>query len=159
LVAIATATASAAMSRPLDSPREALYFERKDFKAIARLADLIIPRTDTPGALDADVPYRIDRQVAATPELQGVFREGLASLSTDFLALPEAQQVATLEAMSEHPETPAGKFFQSMKDLTIQWYYRSEQGLVEELGFKGNTFRKTFPGCTHPEHWPAAEKV
>jgi hypothetical protein len=48
-------------------------------------------------------------------------------------------------------------FFQTMKDLTIDGYYSSEQGLVQELGFKGNTFRASFPGCTHLEHWPTTD--
>jgi hypothetical protein len=42
-----------------------------------------------------------------------------------------------------------------MKELTIRWYYNSQPGLVQELGFKGNTYRSEFPGCTHPEHWPS----
>lgn len=50
-----------------------------------------------------------------------------------------------------------GGFFETMKNLTVDNYYRSEAGLVEELGFKGNTFRASFPGCTHPEHWPSEE--
>jgi len=48
------------------------------------LVDLIIPRTETPGAVDADVPYRIDRQVATRPELQDIFAKGLATLSPIF---------------------------------------------------------------------------
>jgi hypothetical protein len=159
LAAIAGATASVALGRSLDPPRAAPYLNAKDFKSMETLVDLIIPRTETPGALDADVPYRIDRQVATRPELQDIFAKGLATLSPDFPALPRPQQVSILEAMSESPGTPAGEFFQSIKGLTIDWYYRSEQGLVEELGFNGNTFRRDFPGCTHPEHWPLTEKA
>lgn len=142
------------------------FFQAKDYAVVTRLADLIIPRTETPGAIDANVPYRIDQQVDGNKKLQGQFRDGLALLSEEssklgnknFAALDEAQQISLLKAMSTAPKSPGGKFFRTMKELTIDWYYRSEQGLVQELGFKGNTFRASFPGCTHPEHWPAQEK-
>jgi gluconate 2-dehydrogenase subunit 3-like protein len=177
LIRIATVTASAAMAPLLDSEtphhmetaaQEPLtsykpsYFQEKDYQTVSRLVDLIIPRTDTPGAIDAHVPFRIDKQVGATPKLQEQFRQGLDHLSaeaqkrggTDFLSLTEDQQIKILQDMSE-----GGEFFTTAKNLTIEWYYRSEQGLVQELGYKGNTFRPSFPGCTHPEHWPAKEKA
>jgi hypothetical protein len=143
-------------------PHDPVFFSKPDFAIISKLADLIIPRTGTPGALDANVPYRIDQQVSATPALQPIFRAGLAALANaahkagaaDFLALSEAQQTAILTNMSEAETDPDEPFFRTLKDLTIDWYYRSEQGLVTELGFHGNTFRANFPGCTHPEHWP-----
>jgi gluconate 2-dehydrogenase subunit 3-like protein len=177
LIRIATVTASAAMAPLLSSEpphhmeaaaqeplisRTPSYFQEKDYQTISRVVDLIIPRTDTPGALDAHVPFRIDQQVGATPKLQEQFRQGLEYLSTeaqkrgntDFLSLSEDQQIKILQDMSVN-----GEFFTTAKNLTIEWYYRSEQGLVQELGFKGNTFRPSFPGCIHPEHWPAKEKA
>jgi hypothetical protein len=39
-----------------------------------------------------------------------------------------------------------------IKDLTIDGYYSSLEGLVGELGWKGNTYLPEFKGCTHPEH-------
>lgn len=128
---------------------EPIFFKSPDYAIVSRLADLILPRTDTPGALDARVPYRIDRQVNSSPDLQAQFEAGLAGLrASNFISLPEAQQVAALTAMMDTP------FFHTVKGLTVDWYYRSEEGLVKELGFHGNTFRSEFPGCTHPEHWP-----
>jgi hypothetical protein len=45
-----------------------------------------------------------------------------------------------------------GTFFKTLKDMTIDGYYSSEIGLIQELGYKGNTFLAEFPGCQHPEH-------
>jgi hypothetical protein len=36
-----------------------------------------------------------------------------------------------------------------MKDLTVDGYYTSYSGLVEELGYRGNQMLASFPGCTH----------
>jgi hypothetical protein len=139
-----------------------VYFSQGDYATISRLADLIIPRTDTPGAVDAGVPHWIDQQVAAKPELQQRFQQGLAYLAeqahtlngSSFTALAEEQQIAILQALSGDAGNASGGFFKTVKDLTIDTYYKTEAGLAQELGFKGNTFRTSFPGCTHPEHWP-----
>ena len=39
-----------------------------------------------------------------------------------------------------------------MKSMTADGYYTSQIGLVQELGYKGNTVLPSFPACTHPEH-------
>jgi len=141
------------------------YFSQADFDTIAKLADLIIPQTDTPGAMEAGVPHWIDLQVAARPELQEQFKQGLAYLAeqshtingSPFTALSEPQQVAILQALSTEADTAKSGFFKTVKDLTVDTYYKTEVGLVQELGFHGNTFRSSFPGCTHPEHWPSTD--
>jgi hypothetical protein len=146
---------------PAAQPHAPIYFKGDDYSLISRLADLIIPRTDTPGALDANVPYRIDHEVAGNEKLQQILNAGLAGLrDKDFLTLPDPKQVEVLTALSDAPKgTPDADFFQNIKDLTVDWYYRTEEGLVQELHFQGNTFRPNFPGCTHPEHWPAAAQT
>jgi hypothetical protein len=149
--------------------RKPVYFEGRDYETLTRLTDLILPRTDTPGASDVGVPWRIDQAVSRKKELQPLYRNGLAHLNAaakeqgkaDFLALTGEEQAAILTKMCEPPGTPQEQFVQSVKALTIEWYYNTEPGLGQELGFKGNTYRTEFLGCTHPEHWPApaAEKA
>jgi hypothetical protein len=140
------------------------YFHERDYRTVTRLVDLIVPRTDTPGAVDAEVPFRIDQQVSQTPKLQSIFRQGIGAVDAaaakagkpDFVSLAEPEQISTLKLMSEAEETtPEREFFETLKKITLDWYYRSEEGLVKELGYQGNTYRTDFPGCTHPEHWPS----
>jgi hypothetical protein len=143
-----------------------VFFKQPDYAVVSRMADLILPKTDTPGALEAQVPFRIDHEVAVSATLQSRFKAGLELLqaeakkagASDFIALSEAQQTAILKSMSEAGDSPEGEFFNTMKELTVDWYYRSEEGLVKELGFHGTTYRAEFPGCTHPEHWPTPEQ-
>ena len=44
------------------------------------------------------------------------------------------------------------RFFRLIKNLTADGYYTSRVGLIDELGYQGNTFRASFPQCTVPEH-------
>ncbi len=122
------------------------------------LSELIIPRTDTPGARDAKVhryiDLMLDRGLFASE--REAFLSGLKSLDercreehgAPFAGLPEDRQVRILTAMSDGGDT----FFRQIKDLTIRGYYTSREGLLEELEYKGNSYLAEMPGCTHREH-------
>lgn len=141
-------------------PSAPKYFSAVDFRVVTVLVDLILPPTDTPGGADAGVHFYVDNTVAADPSLQKDFTEGFAWLgaesrsrhSRSFAALTATQQVAILKTASEAPDTPPGRFFTCLKNLTIDGYYSSKEGLVRELGWHGNTYLAEFKGCTHPEH-------
>jgi gluconate 2-dehydrogenase gamma chain len=194
------------------APRTASYkpvfFGAVEYELISRLADLIIPETDTPGALGAGVPEYVDRVVSLNPEHQGLMRAGTEWIddrsrelfAERFLDVSEAQQVQMLQPLSDEvdrqqraaltaryragggggtfyaPRTdktetdarpssagaPAGpplspaevpvRFFRLLKNLTADGYYTSRVGLLDELGYKGNTALPEFPPCTVPEH-------
>ena len=127
---------------------------------ITRLVDLIIPRTETPGAADAGVDFQIDGTVAAKPELRAQLERGLAALDSlarkerghSFLELAAAEQIALLEGISGDANSESGRFFRMLKDMTIDGYYTTREGLEKELGWHGNTYLTSFPGCTHKEH-------
>lgn len=123
-------------------------------QTVAAIADLIIPRTDTPGAIDVGVPQFIAARLAANPELSQRFRKGLEAFEAEshtrfqepFHQLTQQQQMDLLTAAQDTP------FFKLIKQLTVDGYYTSKDGLTKELGWHGNTFLTEFTGCTHPEH-------
>lgn len=150
---------------PADSARPQ-FFNGADFELISRIADLIIPETDTPGAIGAGVPVYIDMVVSRNEAQQSLAADGLRWIDNEaeriggqkFLQLDEARQLSILEALCDawenHPHGPLGRnveFFAMMKSLTADGYYTSRIGLIEELGYKGNTALASFPGCV-PEH-------
>ncbi len=135
-----------------------------DFKTIASIADLIIPPTDTPGAAQAGVPEYIDYVISRESQHQSVVADGLRWLDAQakergverFLALDEKGQLSILEPLCEAADAekaPARnvQFFALMKRLTADGYYTSRVGLIDELGYKGNAVRASFPECVH-EH-------
>ena len=46
---------------------------------------------------------------------------------------------------------PTGTFFEAIKNLTADGYYTSRVGLLQELGYNGNTALSSFPEFTIPE--------
>jgi hypothetical protein len=44
------------------------------------------------------------------------------------------------------------RFFRLIKNLTADGYYTSRVGLLDELGYTGNTYRPSFPQCSVSEH-------
>ena len=147
------------------------FFTPAELLVISRLTDLIIPPTDTPGAAAAGVPQYIDLVVNEDPKLQGIFHQGLPRLdsmsesrfaTSAFLQLSEAQQVEILTSLSQAAEqkgapkeNAAGDdaaFFKAIKSLTADGYYTSRIGLLQELGYDGNTYLAAFPESRIPEH-------
>src|SRR5258708_31861824 len=53
------------------------FFSPAEFEIVSKIAGLIIPATDTPGAIEAGVPRYIDAVVYANDEHQQTMREGL----------------------------------------------------------------------------------
>lgn len=138
---------------------------QQEFDAVTVLAEMILPRTDTPGALDAGTPAFIDRIVGEWYDADEAqrFREGIARLDASamdafdktFAALEprERQQIVDdldqelseiVSAATEDPETnepytgpsPADHFFYQMKWLTLTGYFTSEVGMRQGLGYK-----------------------
>ena len=141
------------------------YFSDAEFQTISRLADLIIPETETPGAVGAGVPAYIDSVAGGNAELQSILRPGLKQLDQasmgahgqTFLQLTEEQQIVLLTPWADAADKrvaghDGGTFFRAIKNLTADGYYTSSTGLVQELGYKGNTALDHFPETQVPEH-------
>ncbi len=94
---------------PAKLPEKPRFFTEHEFRLVTRVADLIIPETDTPGALKTGVPAYIDFVVSRNEEAQKLCRSGLRWLDTEskrrhkqaFTDLAEAQQIALLKPLSD----------------------------------------------------------
>ena len=127
------------------------------------LAEMILPATDTPGAIEAGVPRFIEMMVADwyTDTERGIFLDGLAALDascrtaygTDFLGCTAEQRVAALSEAEKNAAAyvsplPPGflatmtklidertPFFAKLKELTVVGYFSSELGATEFLEY------------------------
>ena len=138
------------------------FFNKTDFATISRIADLIVPPTDSPGAIASGVPSYIDLVIARDLDQQLVMADGLRWLDAEaagrsgkaFIELDEEQQLGILEPLCEAADERDGmargrnvQFFALIKNLTADGYYTSHAGLIEELGYQGNTALPSFLAC------------
>jgi glucoside 3-dehydrogenase (cytochrome c) hitch-hiker subunit len=93
----------------------------------------------------------IDRQQRAAQRAR--FRpEGGQGKEVYYVALTDKDPPASAARVAL--ETDSGmpvRFFRLIKNLTADGYYTSRAGLLEELGYTGNTALARFPVCSVPE--------
>jgi hypothetical protein len=147
LVTIAAGSAAAACSgpeTPVSGPLSAVEIDR-----LAELADTIIPATDSPGAREAGIGQMIAEDAAADDALLAQVRGLLGDFERKGLFSQDADgRIAVMTAMMNGAESEKAAF-ESLKSLAVDYYYRTEIGLAQELGYQGGTYLAEFPGCTH----------
>jgi len=145
----------AKMAEPFE-PNDLKFFRPRERTQVAMIAEAIIPRTETPGAIDAGVPGWIEIivQDCLAPEDQEVILDGLGDLmrrcqkqhGKDIGQLTPEQQVAFLTMMHEDTlaeKTAARKaglrprrtFLEQFKELTKFCFASSEVGATEAFEF------------------------
>jgi len=121
------------------------FFTPEEFAFLTAAAQTIIPKTDTPGAVEAGVPNVISELVMEWGDdgFKDYWRAGLNALSArlnegsdgDFTALTPAQRHERLAAFDAdvYSGRQDNKFYGDMKTTLVTAYYMSEAGATEEL--------------------------
>lgn len=121
-------------------------------ETVATIAELIIPKTDTPGAREAGVPAFIDVMLAdwGDEQQRQMFTTGLANVDErsraaygkTFIGCTPEQQTEILQDLDyelarlrDTKSDTSQNFFQAMKWLTLTGYYTSEVGATSEQHF------------------------
>jgi len=157
-------------SAPDYNKGKADYLSPAQRRIVAAMAEIIIPRTDTPGAVDAGVPNFIELMAADwfNEEERAIFEAGLADIETripgqygaPFDRLDTETQLAIMEALesdaSDSPWYDFGNvqrefisdapFICQMKELTIWGFFTSEAGARQVLRY--NPMPMRFDGDT-----------
>ena len=121
------------------------FYTEREMALVARISDLMIPRTETLGALDVNVPGYLDgmmvdwasaetrekHRLALTRILEGL-NEGVAG---DFLtATPDTarQALETLDAQALTGAADMGGY-RELKGLITAVYFATEEGALKEM--------------------------
>lgn len=125
--------------------RPATLFRADERALVAAMADAILPRTDTPGALDVGVPAFIEFITAEwmTEAERTEFRAGLAALEAHAVAgygrtwpaLDPVQRMGELDwaALPIDPEHPARRAYRRLRGHALHGYLTSERVRREVL--------------------------
>ena len=130
------------------------------FATVKAMAEMIIPRTETPGAADVGVAEFIDLMLSEWYDEaeRGRFLAGLADVDSrsharfakDFVDCSSHQQSETLTALGKEmaeeikEDAPRSRrrgampsnFYATFRYLTLTAYYTSEAGATQELHFE-----------------------
>ena len=125
---------------PSDQLQGSRFYSADELSLVSRLADLIIPRTDTPGALDVNVPGFLDSLMAdwASADTQKTHHEYLiqitSGLSSSFVTLPDGAAIPLLEKFDTAAYSGRGEHsgYRALKGLITQAYFASEDGALQE---------------------------
>jgi gluconate 2-dehydrogenase gamma chain len=131
---------------------KARFFDRRQKRLVAALAECVIPRTDTPGAKDAGVPAWIEviAQDCLDAKDQARFLEGLkeveaaaftkfgksfvkAAYNDQIALLTDLEKTAILQRKEKKDAPPA--FLLSFKDLVRFTYVNSKRGATEAFDY------------------------
>jgi gluconate 2-dehydrogenase gamma chain len=137
------------------------FFKGNQAELMTALADVIIPKTDTSGALDAGVPAFIDSLMADVypKDAQERFSAGFAEFE-DFLKQDAAARKATVQRSIEaalaleHEHKP---FILVARELTLLGFFTSRVGITENMEYV--PVPTVYRGCVpltqmkKPVHW------
>lgn len=130
-----------------------VFFTEDQARLVSELSDIILPKTDTPGAKEVGVPNFIDKMLneCYKKEDQERFLAGLTAFDEDakktfgdsfIYCKPEDQltlvKKANEAAVKDKKENPAAKrpFFYMAKELTMLGYFNTEVGATKVLQYE-----------------------
>lgn len=140
---------------PTDTkPYTAQFFTPDEMKLLDAAMEKIIPADDhSPGAHEAKVPLFADLMVATSPDdVKEDWRGGLRLLAAELESSSLDEWLTKASANQQDPATVLDLFFVKLKQMTVDGYYTSRIGILQDLKYQGNTYLREFNGCTHPEH-------
>lgn len=130
------------------------FFTPEENQLVDQLTELIIPADNhSPGARAAKVSLFADLMLATGDEqARQQWRNGLRLVQQEAAHSSLPAVLATAAANEAAPKTELEHFFAGLKEMTIVGYYTSSIGIHQDLGYRGNSYLSSFPGCKHPEH-------
>jgi gluconate 2-dehydrogenase gamma chain len=145
--ALAILQGCSAKDAPAAADWQPKFFKGDEAKVLTAIADIILPRTDTSGALDAGVPAFIDSVMADVyaADAQARFHAGCTEFAVApsggraFLEQDRATQTATVKralteavAADEQPRP----FILMARELTLLGFYTSKPGITENMDYQ-----------------------
>jgi hypothetical protein len=121
-------------------------FSSDQFALLEQVSEVIIPATDTPGALGAGVPEFMRELLAAWGSretralivgvLETVEKQSWSRHGSGFLVLPGERRQTLIRALDEESIARQDIAWSRFKQLVLLGYYHSEVGATQELRYE-----------------------
>lgn len=132
------------------------FFSVDQGKMVTKIADILIPATDTAGAVEALIPQFVDRvaklrlseedQAAAQAGFKAFEEACQAANGKGFLKCSDAEQLSFLQAEEKAAlSSDAPSLFGELKDMIYRGYFASEVGATEVLKYE--SVPGNYDGC------------
>ena len=118
----------------------------EQFALLEQITEVMIPTTDTPGAIGAGVPAFIrellrnwassETRASIVGVLQSVEKQAWSRLGAGFLELPAARRQSLIRALDEESIARQDIGWTRFKQLVLLGYYHSEVGATQELRYE-----------------------
>lgn len=126
-----------------DKKLRAGFFSDDEFHLIEQVTDSVLPKTSTPGALEAQVPYFIDLVVknCMNSNDQQLVKKGLQQLNDQaagkFSSLSSAEKLNTIKKIDEaaFKDNSDSAWFRLFKKLATIGYFTSQEGMTKALNY------------------------
>lgn len=132
------------------------FFSVEQGKVVTKIADILIPSTDTAGAVEALIPQFVDRvaNLRLTEEDQASVRAGFQAFEEacrtangkGFLKCSDAEQLTFLQAQEKEAlASDDPNLFGGLKEMIYRGYFSSEVGATEVLKYE--SVPGNYDGC------------
>lgn len=159
--------AKPAASANLKYASEGKFLNADEMAIVAALAETIIPKTDTAGAIEAGVPETIQGLASewGDDNYRKYARNGLAVLDKHFKSVggqafasqSEKQRESLLSKYDAdvYSDKVKDQFYRDFKSTVVTAYYMSEPGATEELAYEAvpGDWKGCVPLADYPKTW------
>ena len=116
----------------------ARFFTPDELRIVAEFSEIVIPRTDTPGARDAGVPEALDGLIAnwASEARKAEFRSLVGRIGAAGVVPPGAPPQIELARRFDAAQLAADPVYRRFKELVLTLYYLSQVGATRELRYE-----------------------
>ncbi|MEO8061520.1 MAG: gluconate 2-dehydrogenase subunit 3 family protein [Pseudomonadota bacterium] len=128
------------------NPARGPAFSADQFALLEQVTEVIIPATDTPGAIGVGVPVFIrdllmnwgspQSRAEIASVLEAIEQRTWAKHGSRFLELPDSQRLDLMRSYDEDSIKSHDPAYRKFKHMVLLGYYHSEIGATQELRFE-----------------------
>lgn len=114
-----------------------MFFTQMEFDMVREMIDIIIPATQTKSASQVNAQHFLDEVFAKcmTSEQQALIREGLGSISKDFISSKDKTAILTEIDTRAYQNDEDAAWFKPIKQYALIGFFTSQEGTTKASNY------------------------